>query len=183
MPMLLLILGFTGAALVAVLDPHTVNWGLYAGPLLAGFVGVFWHRRRLHAAASQDDHVHGSLATLTRSLDRICAGLDVLLGGPDALPVHAARFEIDRRFRADLEAFADAREAMPHAFGVQAYADIMSAFAAGERYLNRVWSASADGYEDEVQAYLERAQLQFHEARELLAAQAARRAAGRPATA
>jgi len=42
----------------------------------------------------------------------------------------------------------------------------MSHFASGERYLNRVWSASADGYIDEVSAYLEKAKLQFSEALE-----------------
>jgi hypothetical protein len=40
----------------------------------------------------------------------------------------------------------------------------MSHFAAGERYLNRVWSASADGYIDEVNTYLDKAQEQFVEA-------------------
>jgi len=40
----------------------------------------------------------------------------------------------------------------------------MGYFASGERYLNRVWSASADGYIDEVAAYLDKAQLQFSEA-------------------
>jgi len=39
----------------------------------------------------------------------------------------------------------------------------MSCFAAGERYLNRVWSASADGYVDEVNTYLDKAQSQFVE--------------------
>jgi hypothetical protein len=37
----------------------------------------------------------------------------------------------------------------------------MSHFAGGERYLNRVWSASADGYIDEVNAYLTKAHEQF----------------------
>ena len=37
----------------------------------------------------------------------------------------------------------------------------MSSFAAGERYLNRVWSASADGYIDEVNTYIEKAREQF----------------------
>jgi hypothetical protein len=44
---------------------------------------------------------------------------------------------------------------------------VMSAFAAGERYINRVWSASTDGYIDEVRSYLERATQQFGEARSL----------------
>jgi hypothetical protein len=56
---------------------------------------------------------------------------------------------------------------MHHVFGMQGYADVMSAFAAGERYINRVWSASTDGYEDEVRRYIERAAGQFDEARAL----------------
>ncbi len=52
---------------------------------------------------------------------------------------------------------------MIHVFGIQNYADVMSNFAAGERYINRVWSASTDGYVDEVRMYLERARAQFTE--------------------
>ncbi|MGB5626604.1 MAG: hypothetical protein WBM61_12775, partial [Woeseiaceae bacterium] len=51
---------------------------------------------------------------------------------------------------------------------LQTYADIMSSFAAGERYINRVWSASADGYDEEATAYLKKAAAQFVEAEELL---------------
>jgi hypothetical protein len=52
---------------------------------------------------------------------------------------------------------------------LQNYADVMSAFAAGERYINRVWSASTDGYVDEVRSYLERATQQFRDAGSLFA--------------
>ena len=41
------------------------------------------------------------------------------------------------------------------------FADVMNDFAVGERYLNRVWSASIDGYIDEVQEYLGRSKEQF----------------------
>jgi hypothetical protein len=53
--------------------------------------------------------------------------------------------------------------------GLQSYADVMSAFAAGERYISRVWSASTDGYVDEARNYLNRATEQFIEARALFA--------------
>jgi hypothetical protein len=53
---------------------------------------------------------------------------------------------------------------MIHLYGLQTYADIMSEFASGERYVNRVWSASADGYGDEASAYLDRARAQFEHA-------------------
>jgi hypothetical protein len=68
---------------------------------------------------------------------------------------------IDDKLRNDLQRFADARESMVHLFGLQVYADIMSSFAAGERYINRVWSASADGYDVEAARYLEKAAKQF----------------------
>jgi hypothetical protein len=71
------------------------------------------------------------------------------------------RFWLDTAFADDLARFVDARESIAHVHGLQAYADVMNAFAAGERYLNRVWSASADGYVDEVTAYVQKASEQF----------------------
>jgi hypothetical protein len=44
----------------------------------------------------------------------------------------------------------------------------MSAFLAGEHYLNRVWSASADGYVDQVNEYIGRALEMSGEARTAL---------------
>ena len=101
---------------------------------------------------------------LGRSLTSVLDNLEELCEHKAELPVYEARFEIDRRFREDLNNFAEARETMIHIFGMQGYADVMSAFAAGERYINRVWSASTDGYIDEVHQYLEKARNQFVEA-------------------
>ena len=52
----------------------------------------------------------------------------------------------------------------------RAYAEIMNEFAAGERYLNRVWSASIDGYIDVINEYLGRARRQFEQAQAKLTA-------------
>jgi hypothetical protein len=80
----------------------------------------------------------------------------------------ALRDRIDTGLRPDLIRFADARESMVHLFGLQTYADIMTHFAAGERYINRVWSASADGYDEEAARYLGRAEEQFADAQRQL---------------
>jgi hypothetical protein len=40
----------------------------------------------------------------------------------------------------------------------------MNPFSAGERYLNRVWSTSTDGYIDEAHEYLGRSHEQFEDA-------------------
>jgi hypothetical protein len=71
------------------------------------------------------------------------------------------RHRIDELFIDDIDKFVDARESIAHRYGLAAYGEVMGSFAAGERYLNRVWSASADGYIDEVNAYLEKTREQF----------------------
>ncbi len=73
------------------------------------------------------------------------------------------RFRIDELFTEDLDIFVEARQSIAHIYGLSAYGDVMSSFVAGERYLNRVWSASADGYIDEVNTYIEKACEQFTE--------------------
>ncbi len=163
--------GFILGAVFAVLSVETVDWLPYGISLFLGFAGIVLFRKEKYAGAADEHHVAGNIDTLQTSLDNICRNLDELVGRRKDIPPHEFRFEIDRHFRSDLTAFAASRESMQHAFGLQAYADIMSAFAAGERYINRVWTASADGYVDEVMAYLEKAQRQFAEAREAFAAQ------------
>ena len=80
------------------------------------------------------------------------------------MTAYITRVGTDSLLRGDLNNFANARESMEHFFGLQNYADLMSAFTAGERYITGVWSASIDGYVDEVRSYLVRATWQFREA-------------------
>ena len=162
---LILVFGaFLVGAFLTVLDPREVNWTLMGSALAAGAVGLWLHRRAEHGESRSDDKLSGNIETLSRSLDNILVNLEKFHAGKQDLPTYEARFEIDRLFRDDLSNFADARESMIHVFGTQNYADVMSNFAAGERYINRVWSASTDGYVDEVNAYIDRALDQFREA-------------------
>ena len=154
---------FLAGSFVSVLDPRLVNWNYLVPVLAVGLVGLWIHRKASHAQTRAGDLLAGNISTLERSLSNILANLEDLHARGDDLPVYEARFEIDRLFREDLNNFAEARESMIHVFGIQNYADVMSNFAAGERYINRVWSASTDGYVDEVRTYIERARDQFIE--------------------
>jgi hypothetical protein len=165
--LIMVMLAFLGGAFIASLDPAAVDWNWMVPVLVAGAVGLWLHRKARHAESRADHKLAGNMHTLQRCLERILKNLEELDERKAELPVYDARFEIDRRFREDLNAFAEARESMIHVFGMQNYANVMSAFAAGERYINRVWSASTDGYEDEVRMYINRARLQFSEACEL----------------
>ena len=162
--LLLIALSFLIGAFLSVLDPREVKWMLLLPTLAVGVIGLLLHRRAKRSETQSGQRISGDIQTLQQSLDAILANLEAIDALDEPLPVYEARFEIDRRFREDLNRFAEARESMIHGFGMQNYADVMSNFAAGERYINRVWSASTDGYEDEVRTYLARALDQFREA-------------------
>lgn len=160
----LVVLAFLGSAFLAALDAREVNWLLFIPLLAVGFVGVFLVALAERRHARSEKVINANRADLDGSLSRIVANLDALNQRRAAIPPYEMRFEIDQGFREDLTRFAEARETLGHIYGLRAYAEIMSPFAAGERYLNRVWSASADGYAEEVSEYLVRAEEQFREA-------------------
>lgn len=160
---------FLAGAFISVLDPTEINWNWFVPVILLGTLALFLYKKAHHGEARDSARLSGNLQILENSLGNVLENLEKLNADSANLPVYEARFEIDRLLRKDLNDFANARESMQHIFGMQNYADVMSAFAAGERYINRVWSASTDGYVDEVRNYLDRATQQFREARLLFA--------------
>lgn len=165
---LLLLASFLSAAFLASLDAREMNWTWFVPVMIAGFIGVIMLRRLEHAAASADHVLAAHREDLEVSLNNIIGTLESLNAKKEDIPPYDMRFEIDKLMRDDLRNFADARESLKHIYSLQAYADIMSHFAAGERYVNRVWSASADGYVDEVRVYLTRAYDMFVDAKRTL---------------
>jgi hypothetical protein len=167
--LLLIAASFLAGAFIIVLDPILVNWNWFVPVLARGVLGLWTYKKAHHGEAKASHRLSGNIQILETSIENVLLNLETLNKDSTRLPVYEARFEIDRLLRDDLNEFANARESMQHVFGLQGYADVMSAFAAGERYINRVWSASTDGYVDEVRDYLDRATRQFREARELFA--------------
>lgn len=166
----LLAAGFLAAALVAVQTPRNqVAWAHYAPALLLGVVGAALARRTRRRQSRAAATLHGNRQELGERLERIVTNarqLDREKASLHPLDVHP---RIDALFRGDLEAFAAMRATIAHLHGLHAYAAVMNEFAAGERYLNRAWSASVDGYVDEVNEYLARARHQFEQTQAVLA--------------
>lgn len=169
---LLLCTGFLAGAYATALDVQNVRWGLFATAALAAIAGLIILKRQASSESRSE-----SVLELNRSElhDSIRSVVDDLRGLSDEVAMKGDKLRdwIDGKLRDDLRRFADARESMVHLFGLQAYADIMSSFAAGERYINRVWSASADGYDVEAAKYLKKAATQFAGAQEQLTQAAA----------
>ncbi len=160
--------GFLAAAYFSVLDTETISWTLVGPCLIVGLIGVVLVQLDARSQRTSTDAVQADLGKLEGSLDRIVEKAARLDTAKESLDVYEVRHKIDDLFMEDLDIFVQARESIGHAHGLQAYADVMSHFATGERYLNRCWSASTDGYIEEVHTYIGRAREQFQEALELL---------------
>lgn len=166
----LLAAGFLFGAYSTALDVESTNWAMFVPAALAAIVGVILVKRQASGDATSEHVLTANRVELTESLTNIVRNLEELIGLGENVATEKLRDEIDDRLREDLRRFADARESLVHLFSLQTYADIMSEFAAGERYVNRVWSASADGYSNEARTYLQKAVEQFRMAGEQLAA-------------
>ena len=150
-------------ATAAVAEKSPIKWLWYVPALAVGVVGVVMIRTTESRQSKTEHHVAANIETVEGSLQRIAANLDKLDADKHLIDTYDMRHKIDELFMDDLEQFVDARQSIVHRYGLAAYGEIMGSFAAGERYLNRVWSASADGYIDEVNEYLEKAKTQFAE--------------------
>ncbi|OGP66404.1 MAG: hypothetical protein A2169_01345 [Deltaproteobacteria bacterium RBG_13_47_9] len=160
---LMVTVGFIAAALASVVDENVVRWFWYVPALIVGVAGVVAIKIDVARQSKTEHHVASRIETVNSSLERIATNIKKLNAEKHSINTYDMRHRIDELFVDDLEIFVDARESIAHRYGLAAYGEVMSGFAAGERYLNRVWSASADGYIDEVNAYLDNAQAQFVE--------------------
>jgi hypothetical protein len=155
--------GFLAGSLVSVIDQSKIRWELFAPAVAAGAIGVALIHLAKRRHSKSETTVSANMQLLEFSIERIVANLARLNAEKDSINTYDFRWRIDELFPQDIAAFVEARESIAHAHGLAAYADVMTDFAAAERYLNRVWSASADGYIDEVNTYLDKAQQQFTE--------------------
>lgn len=168
---LLLSAGFIAAAYATALDVDNVGWPLFAAAALGSVVGVLLIKQQARSLAQSHEVLETNRAELRESIDNVVRDLREIVSS-GSLRGATLRDRIDTTLRPDLTRFVDARESMVHLFGLQTYADIMSHFAAGERYINRVWSSSADGYDVEAARYLGKAEEQFADAQQQLNAAA-----------
>lgn len=166
---ILLAVGFLVGAYVSVAHEKHVDWmhfGLCAASMLVGMILLRIARANETARAAKSHE--GTLDTLEKSLttllDKIY-GFESASSDEEQLGMHT---RIDAELMGDINTFVEARESMIPRLGMQTYANIMSPFAIGERLLNRAWSASADGYVDEVKDCIRGARIKIQRAKQLL---------------
>lgn len=159
--------GFLAGAFFAVEQRDGVNVPAFLAALAVGVLGVVLLRMARRQEATSAERIRANLETIERSLEAVVGKVEALEASKAETDVYELRHVIDREFPDDLDAFVQARYSLVHTFGLQAFADVMNPFAAGERYLNRVWSASTDGYIDEAHNYISKSVEQFELALEV----------------
>jgi hypothetical protein len=158
---ILITIGFLAGSYLAVEQREGVPVPMFVGAIVVGVIGVLMVRVATRQESTHADTIRSNLGAIEKSLESIVDKIRRLDDGKTEIDVYDLRHRIDEEFPDDLDTFVQARQSIVHSYGLQAYADVMNPFAAGERYLNRVWSTSADGYIDEAHTYTSMAREQF----------------------
>ena len=162
--------GFLAASFLSVRIADRVEWPLYGAAVAVATLGVVLLRLSSRRAGLETDKLNANSTILSASLERLTTQIDALLAARETTDVFSVHGRIDAELVAPLNAFVAARESMIHLYGLQPYAEVMTRFAGSERMLNRAWSASADGYIDEVWKCVEIALVEMRAARTKLTA-------------
>lgn len=158
---LLVVVGFLAGALVSVVNESTVRWDWFISSAAVGFMGVVLVQMGRRREVRATERLTSNMRAIRDSLRRIAQNMTQLNAEKQSIDPYEVRHRLEELFADDLSTFITARESIAYSYGLAAYADVMSSFAAGERYLNRAWCASADGYVDEIHQYLGEAKEQF----------------------
>jgi len=158
---IIITVGFLAGSLAAVISEEKVYWGYFIISIFVGAAGIAFVHFGERKESRAEDKLASNIQSIEDSLSRIVGNITQLNNQKQSINTYDVRFKIDELFPDDLAIFVDARRSISHIYGLVAYGDVMSSFAAGERYLNRVWSASSDGYIDEVNDYIEKSREQF----------------------
>ena len=146
----------------------TIHWPAYGTALSVAVIGVIILRMTKRPVSVALDIQTGAIDELAAILTRLHSTVQRWSRTADQIPVYDFHDMIDEELADDLGRFAELRETLIPEFGLDYYAKIMTEFALAERTINRTWSASADGYVDEVRACLSRAAAHLSAARRRL---------------
>lgn len=136
--------------------PHALPFVLSAAGLFAGAMLVRTATKKELRAAATTPGVQGAekvgdpahaLAQTRAVCEQLLRDLPAMRSEKDRLDAIVER--LGEAQKTHLAAFVDARPRLIAKLGLGGYAEMMDRFAAGERQLNRAWSAAADGYADE----------------------------------
>jgi len=154
---LLFCLGIVGAILCAAKMPaEGQEWSdmlVYFGAAIAlGIVGLVLWRRGVSQEAQAAAKATGDSANPVTLLSGLPEPLAALSGDIEQLDASQLTERVDDLLNRFVLPFAEVRQTLIDRMGMEKGADVLVTVAFGERMLNRVWSAAADGHLPEARA-------------------------------
>lgn len=146
----------------------TIPWPWYLASVTVCIIGIVLLRIGKKSAAESSHESTASLAEIRASLVNLINHTEQLRGQMDEMAPSEMTAFIDDVLAPDFYTFAEGRNAITAEMGLQKFADVMTHFSAGERAINRAWSASADGYIEEATTCVERGVVMLHDAQQEL---------------
>ena len=135
-----------------------INWPWYLVSVGVSVAGVVLLYRAKSSEGQQSEKTKSNLQEIKSSLDSLIQNVSSLRGSLDEMAPSKITKYIDDVLADDFRVFAEGRDSITAEHDLATFAEVMTQFAAGERSVNRAWSAAADGYVDEVATCIERAE-------------------------
>jgi len=155
-----------------------IPWVWYLIAVFVGFCGVVLLRVSSQPVDPSQENQHSDLDFLQNALNRLIENIQRLENKFSQMHPEQIYQYIDEHCVPYFADFADSRNVLATRFGLTAFGDIMTEFASGERFMNRAWSAAADGYIQESEDSVTRALVFLKRAQELLSQQSTAASAG-----
>jgi hypothetical protein len=166
-----------GAMAVARTDPAAEGWigtwqvsGLWlVVAVVAIGAGIVLRRSALREEAEAPSPEGEGYDVLVRTIDAATKDVAEIETSLEKLQLEDLHARVDAVLSGPLTDFAAARQELSDRHGMAVYAKVLGPFSQGERFLNRAWSASTDGYLDEARDSVRAARPELEAARAALA--------------
>jgi len=149
---------------------HLIPWVWYAASAMTCVFGIVLLFKSKSDDGKKSDSSETSLAETKVTYDRLIENIRTLAKDTQTIPPSHIVSRIDDQLADDFRIIADGRDNIAREYGLDVFADVMTQFAAGERAINRAWSAAADGYIDEAANCIDRSLQLLEEAKRILEA-------------
>lgn len=146
----------------------TINWPWYLISAAICIAGICFLRVGKKTSAGSGEKTEANLKQIKAHLADLVVNTENLNSAiADYSPRQILNY-IEEKLLDDFRGFADGRDSITAEHGLEVFANVMTQFAAGERAINRAWSASADGYIEEAKACVQHGLMMLNTARKLL---------------